>query len=141
MCDYSLESHASRPAEIGQRIVTTAFPGTPTRGFCVLGDPNTAVCLQPGTELAFDSPIETRSLWPRYFRFVKPSSSHVAIFRKIDENTASVHHDALELETGRIVLLTQLREGQAARILQVPLNAGTASRPEPAQVSAETLTV
>lgn len=133
MCDYSLEGHASRPAEIGQRICTTAFPGTPTRGFCVPGDPGMAVCLRPGTELTFDAPIKTQWPWSMYFHFFRPSASRVAIFRKINENIAAAHHDALELENGRILLLTELREGQTARVLQLPPETGSSARPEPAQ--------
>jgi hypothetical protein len=33
-----------------------------------------------------------------------------------------VHHDALELANGRIVLVTKLKEGQCATVLQLPSN-------------------
>jgi len=52
MCDFSLHSVHSRPAKVGDRLVTRDF-GTGTRGFAALDDPNVAVCLMPGTELAF----------------------------------------------------------------------------------------
>jgi hypothetical protein len=56
MCDYSLERVASRAAVTADRLVTASFAGTITQGFAGLGDPNVAVCLRPGTELAFDAP-------------------------------------------------------------------------------------
>jgi hypothetical protein len=34
-----------------------------------------------------------------------------------------MHHDALELPGGRIVLLTRLNEGQRATVLQLPASA------------------
>jgi hypothetical protein len=33
MCDYSLHAVASRPAQVGETLITTAFPRTSTRGF------------------------------------------------------------------------------------------------------------
>jgi hypothetical protein len=36
------------------------------------------------------------------------------------------HHDALEFPNGRIVMLTLLREGQCATVLQLPVRPKTA---------------
>src|ERR1700755_834140 len=47
MCDYSLENVASRPATVADRLVSTTFTGTFTRGFAGADDPSTAVCLRP----------------------------------------------------------------------------------------------
>ena len=58
MCDYSLHHVATRPAKIDDRLVTTKFPNSITRGFAAAGDPRVAVCLLPGTELAFDRDVE-----------------------------------------------------------------------------------
>jgi hypothetical protein len=33
-----------------------------------------------------------------------------------------VHHDALEFADGKVVLVTRLREGQQATVLQLPAN-------------------
>ena len=55
MCDYSLELVASRPAKVGDKLVSTSFPHTITRGFVSVDDPNVAVCVLPGTELAFET--------------------------------------------------------------------------------------
>jgi hypothetical protein len=117
MCDYSLEHLASRPARVGDTLVTTKFKHSLTGGFCAVGEPNVAVCLQPGTELAFDSEIEAPSgFWMR----PKKLGANVARFRQVNEGWRTMHHDALELPGGRIVLLTRLNEGQRATVLQLP---------------------
>ena len=45
MCDYSLHHVASRPAKVGDKLVTTQFNNSITRGFAAVGEPNVAVCL------------------------------------------------------------------------------------------------
>ena len=57
MCDYSLHDVASRPAKTGDKLTSTRFPTTITRGFADPTEPNVAVCLLPGTELAFESEV------------------------------------------------------------------------------------
>jgi hypothetical protein len=57
MCDYSLHYVASRPARVGDRLVSTGFAQTTTRGFSSIHDRYVAVCLLPGTELAFDEEV------------------------------------------------------------------------------------
>jgi hypothetical protein len=57
MCDYSLHAVASRPAKVGEALITTTFRGTSTRGFASEGEPGVAVCLLPGTELAFNEEV------------------------------------------------------------------------------------
>jgi len=52
MCDYSLHNVKSRPAKVGDKLTTRDF-GTGTRGFAALEDASMAVCVLPGTELAF----------------------------------------------------------------------------------------
>src|SRR6478736_2394659 len=109
MCDYSLEHIASRPARVGDELVTTRFGHTLTGGFCSIGQPNVAVCLQPGTELAFDGDIEIPAgFWLRS----KKLGAKLARFRRVNEGCHTMHHDALELANGQIVLLTRLSEGQ-----------------------------
>jgi hypothetical protein len=51
MCDYSLHHVATRPARVEDKLVTTRFNNSVTRGFAAVGGPNVAVCLLPGTEL------------------------------------------------------------------------------------------
>src|ERR1700674_3445905 len=57
MCDYSLHQVASRPAKVGDKLVTTRFGRSITRGFAAVGEPDVAVCLLPGTELAFQEVV------------------------------------------------------------------------------------
>lgn len=122
MCDYSLESLASRPAKVGDKLVTTAFRRSVTRGFAAVRDPNVAVCLLPGTEIAFDRTPER----DRLFGIIPIGKvkSTVARFRKINPHDPHAHHDALEFPDGKIVLLTKLREGQHATVLQLPVTEG-----------------
>ncbi|HEY1362106.1 MAG TPA: hypothetical protein VGF60_07655 [Xanthobacteraceae bacterium] len=112
MCDYSLMHVRSRPASVGDKLRTTNF-GTGTRGFAAPGDPTTAVCVLPGTELAFDTEITV---------YGAPSQSRhrTAIFRQINFEQPHMHHDALELPDGQTLLLTFLCEGQEATVLQLP---------------------
>jgi hypothetical protein len=43
MCDYSLDFVESRPAKIGDKLVTTKFKNSLTRGFAAIEEP-TSVC-------------------------------------------------------------------------------------------------
>jgi hypothetical protein len=120
MCDYSLELVASRPAKIGDKLVTTKFQNSMTRGFAAIGEPNVAVCLLPGTEVAFENEVK----YERFF-ILFPSMKYgfgkkVALFRQINMGKPGVHHDALEFPDGEIVLVTRLCEGQHATVLQLP---------------------
>ena len=58
MCDYSLHHVASRPAKVGDKLLTSKFFNTPTGGFAAVDDVNIAVCLLPGTEVAFERDVE-----------------------------------------------------------------------------------
>ena len=118
MCDYSLQSVKSRLAKIGDKLTVRDF-GTGTRGFAASEDATVAVCVLPGTELAFAREVErlpTR-LWPWHDGAIKHKT---AIFRQINKDKVVAHHDALEFPDGQIVLLTSLSEGQQARVLQLP---------------------
>jgi len=120
MCDYSLHMVKTRPARVGDKLYSTTFPGTTTRGFCSEDDKVCAVCLEPGTEVAFDKSVvhyETVSHFPA------DTGQTVARFRQIDLDKPYAHHDALELADGQTVLVTRLREGQAATVLQLPAQA------------------
>ena len=119
MCDYSLHSVLSRPAKAGDNLVTTSFPATTTRGFAAVNDPTTAVCLLPGTELAFESDVEWRR--PFFGLFQKRRScGRLARFRHVNTEHATKHHDAIEFPNGEMVLLTDLRPEQRATVLQLP---------------------
>ena len=119
MCDYSLHSVASRPAKMGDRLVSTRFPNSITRGFAAVGEPDIAICLLPGTELAFENEVEYDPALGS-FLLNRKVRQKVARFRKINNEQPHRHHDALEFPDGQIVLLTRLCEGQRATVLQLP---------------------
>jgi hypothetical protein len=134
MCDYSLQSVRSRPAKVGDRLVTRDF-GTGTRGFASVDDPGTAVCLLPGTELAFAREVRHSAgltAFPRQigFRATVVSAHKTAIFRQINKDREMIHHDALEFPDGEVALLTRLIEGQEATVLQLPAEPRTAREAE-----------
>jgi hypothetical protein len=120
MCDYSLHHVASRPAKVGDKLVTTRFNNSITRGFAAVGEPNVAVCLLAGTEVAFEKGIEYERGFASSWRSEKRIGDKVARFRQVNTDTPNVHHDALEFPSGDIVLVTRLYEGQHATVLQLP---------------------
>ena len=131
MCDYSLHATATRPAKVGETLVTTTFRGTSTRGFASEQDLSVAVCMMPGTELAFAADVryDNRWIWTRTI------NSRVGKFGKIDPHIPERHHDAIEFPDGSYVLVTQLVEGQRATVLQLPV---TKPVSVPAQADATT---
>jgi hypothetical protein len=123
MCDYSLHGVATRPAKVGDKLKTTQFGNSITRGFAAIEDPNVAVCLLPGTELVFENEVEFEGglslLLVNWSRLGKVNEK-VARFRQVNIGKPHVHHDALEFPNGDIVLLTRLIGGQTATVLQLP---------------------
>ncbi len=130
MCDYSLRHVASRPAKVGDRLFTTEFARSSTRGFAAVGElgaklvihdgpPKVAVCLLPGTELAFNEDVR----YDRAFSLFGKArvNYNVARFRQIDLNDPYVQHDALEFPNGQVVKVTRLVAGQTATVLQLPV--------------------
>ena len=106
MCDFSLQNVRSRPAKVGDKLVTRDF-GTGTRGFAAEDDLGLAVCVMPGTELAFSG--EVTCLPTGLLGWKKKTISHqTAIFRQVNKDKSATHHDALEFPDGRTVLLTRL---------------------------------
>ncbi len=137
MCDYSLERVASRPARLGEVLTTTTF-STWTRGFASPEDANTAVCVMPGTELAFDQDVSL----DRPFSFLrrKPTGKLVR-FRQVNAHDPYVHHDAIEFPDGRTVLLTKLRPGQRATVVQLPVQRDGSAPVHPVEVRTDLVTV
>ncbi len=123
MCDYSLSNVRSQPASVGDKLITRNF-GTGTRGFCTSQDTDVAVCVLPGTELAFADEVrcEPTGLLPWRPKVI---NHQTAIFRQVNRERLAAHHDALEFPDGRVVLLTLLREGQQATVLQLPVQPKT----------------
>jgi hypothetical protein len=93
MCDYSLHNVKSRPAKVGDKLTTHNF-NTGTRGFAAPEDARTAVCVLPGTELAFAT--EVRCGRGGFFGWKVSAVNHTtAIFRQINKDEPLTHHDAL----------------------------------------------
>ncbi|WP_439499105.1 hypothetical protein [Bosea sp. (in: a-proteobacteria)] len=133
MCDYSLHNVMSTPAKVGDELTTTSFPNSSTRGFRTTAEPDVAVCVLPGTELAFEKDIECDRLVG--FLPHRKIAARVARFRQIDLDKPYAHHDALELPDGQVLLLTNLSMGQKATVLQLP--ADPQSEAEKARPQAE----
>jgi hypothetical protein len=116
MCDYSLHAQATRPAVAGETLITTRFPGTSTRGLASPSDPDCAVCLEPGTELAFADSVmfENRWIWTH------AKATRVGKFTQINPFELNRHHDAIEFADGTSILITQLVEGQRVTVVQLP---------------------
>ncbi len=137
MCDYSLHHVSSRPAKVADKLVTMELAKSNVRGFAAVGElgpklvihdspPELAVCLLPGTELAFDENVQYEQ--PRSFLGIRFSGKarvdhKVASFRKVDEDNPYVQHDALEFPNGQVLKIAQLVAGQTATVLQLPVNA------------------
>jgi hypothetical protein len=117
MCDYSLQNVRSRPAKLGDKLVTRNF-GTGTHGFAAANDHGLAICVMPGTELAFADDVAFRPTGA--FWRTKTINHRTAIFRQINQDDMRTHHDALEFPDGQTELLTLLRVGQEATVLQLP---------------------
>ena len=139
MCDYSLHGVSSRPAKVGDKVFTTEFAGSHNRGLAAVGEhgpklvihdfpPKVAVCVRPGTELAFDQDVR----YDRTFRLCGKARVHhkVARFRQIDIDDRHVHHDALEFPDGQVVKVARLSVGQTATVLQLPATPRRSEPPE-----------
>jgi len=136
MCDYSLHHVSSRPARVADKLVTMELARSKARGFAAVGElgsklvvhdspPEMAVCLLPGTELAFDDDVQYDSAFSFSFlgaSFGKGRVDHrVASFRQIDVNDPYVQHDALEFPNGQVLKINRLIPGQTATVLQLPV--------------------
>ena len=115
-------------------MVAWVHPGLPrnnsiTRGFAAVGEPHVAVCLLPGTEIAFDQNVECEPWFGVGILPNKKIGQQLARFRQINTHNAMTHHDALEFPDGVVVLVSRLCEGQRATVLQLP----AAARPQAAK--------
>lgn len=112
----------SRAAKVGDRLVSSQFDNTISHGFAAAGEPGVAVCVLPGTELAFGAPVESRSLtlFQRLFRAAPVDDRKIVTFRQVNKDNPHTHHDALEFPDGSVVMLHDLKVGQEATVLQMP---------------------
>lgn len=118
MCDYSLDGIASRPARVGDRIVSTRFSASFMRGFGLATARDIAVCLSPGTEIVFDQAPDVNAGHVRLPN--RAIGESVARFRRVNVDRPSFPHDALEFANGEIALVALLAEGQTATVLELP---------------------
>jgi len=117
---------ANTPSQSGRKTRHTRFPHRRTRGFAAPEDCSVAVCILPGTELAFERPVKYHAT----LMFPADTGHTVAIFRQINKGVLHTNHDALEFPDGKIVLLTRLYEGQNATVLTLPSLPKTAAEAE-----------
>jgi len=107
----------TRDAALHDQLVTTDFR-TGTRGFACVTDPECAVCVKPGTEIAFDAPIQFYN--PDSIVTIVSGKYTAAVFGQVNKANKMAHHDCLEFPDGSHILLTRLIPGQSAKILQLP---------------------
>ncbi|MEZ0282988.1 hypothetical protein [Methyloceanibacter sp.] len=101
MCDYSLETYRSRPAQVGERYETHRFP-TSSIGFIAPGDPSTAVCMACDTKLGLeDIPEKVQRAY-----FVSPKEE--VVFSRLEKGP---HHDGVRFANGAEVTLQDLGPG------------------------------
>ena len=92
--------------------------------FLILYESDVAVCLLPGTEIAFDAPA-------REYSFGEARTfDKVAIFRQFHKDNPHRHHDFLEFPNGEVELLTRLDVSQRATVLQLPATPKTEAERE-----------
>src|SRR5258705_12000854 len=112
MCDYSLHHVATRPAKIEDKLVTTKFKNSITRGFAAVGEPNVAVCLLPRTEIAFDENVECEPSFGIRILGKKKIGQRAAPFPRVKIDNPVGHHDTLEFLHGELVPVTRVFERQ-----------------------------
>lgn len=118
MCDYNLHFVTWRPAKAGDKLVTTVFWKSITRAFAAVENPDVAVCLLSGTELAFDKNVQLHSSF-NLFRKVS-IDYRVARYRQGNIHDLNIRRGALEFPDGQIVPAARLVLGQTATVLQLP---------------------
>jgi hypothetical protein len=118
MCNYSRRFARSRAAQIGDTLIITSFRGR--CGFAAIDDERIGICLQPGTELAFDKPVDAISFFGRWFSrwMSKGRPRTVAQFQQ--GNSHGSRHDLLEFPDGHCERVARLYRGQTVKVLQVP---------------------
>ena len=126
MCDYSLQAYKSRPAVVADKLETKKF-GHGTTGFVSQtaapceADADVAVCVLPGTEMAFDAPVVFSPNWETWNCDNLETTTHTtAIFRQVEKGVKNTYHDQLEFPDGSTAMLTRLVGGQKATVLQLP---------------------
>lgn len=129
MCDFSAKAAKHRKAVVEDKLITRSI-SKHTNGFTGVEDSTVAVCLLPGTELAFDKNVRA-NIAPVYGpRNIREYPHRVAIFRQVEKENERTHHDALEFPDGQCVKLNALIEEQTATVLQLPAEPKTPAEAE-----------
>jgi hypothetical protein len=101
MCDYSLETYRSRPAQLGEKYETHQFPSF-SIGFIAPGDSSTAVCMACDTKLRLEGiPYKIQRAY-----FVTPNED--VTFTRLEDGP---NHDGVRFGNGAEVTLQQLGPG------------------------------
>jgi hypothetical protein len=101
MCDYSLETYRSRPAQLGERYETRKFESL-SIGFIAPGDPRTAVCM------AYDTKLRLEDIPERVQRAKCVSANEDVTFTRLERGP---HHDGVRFANGSEVTLQELGSG------------------------------
>src|SRR5260370_2664327 len=100
MCDFSLHNVKSRPAKVGDKLTTHNF-NTGTCGFAAPEDSTTAVCILPGTELAFSAEVICASSRLSTYRTI---SCRTEGCRQLHKELPQVHHGLPAFADGAFAL-------------------------------------
>jgi hypothetical protein len=90
MCDYSLETYRSRPAQLGERYETHQFQSY-SIGFIAPGDPSTAICM------ACDTKLRLEGIPERVQRAKAVSANEDVTFIHLEKG---FHHDGVRFANG-----------------------------------------
>ncbi|MDE2577886.1 MAG: hypothetical protein KGL46_03690 [Hyphomicrobiales bacterium] len=107
MCDYSLETYASRPARADERYETTRF-SSGSIGFAAPGDKSCAICMQYDMRLALDH--LPPSLCAKFG--VAPETE--VVFARRD---GGAYKDAVRFANGAVASLQELGPGVGAVVM------------------------
>jgi hypothetical protein len=98
MCDYSLETYRSRPAQLGERYETHQFQSY-SIGFIAPGDPSTAICM------ACDMKLRLEGIPERVQRAKAVSANEDVTFIHLERG---FHHDGVRFANGAEATLQAL---------------------------------
>lgn len=113
MCDYSLETYRSRPAQVIERYETHRF-SSGTVGFAAPGDPSTAICM------ACDMRLKLEGIPKTVQTTYGVSADEEVTFIRLETGQ---HHDGVRFANGAEVSLQTLGAGVKACLtdaLQTP---------------------
>jgi len=113
MCDYSLEMYGTRPAQEGERYVTTRFRSG-TVGLATPGDKETPICVQCDTKLRLEGiPAELQQK-------LKLGPNEDAVFTRLDHG---FWRDGVRFGNGKEASLQELSTGVSATVTMLLENA------------------